>query len=170
VLGALPGVVSTRAGWLRKEEVVEVEFDPRVTSYAELLAKSRAVEKPSTVFTYDAADQEVAKARLGDQAVQTKESAKDAKAADRRYYLRRSPLWLVPMTDVQAVRTNALLAAKKDPGRVLSPRQLKWVPRLTEAWALAEVRAELAKLSPARQAAAFTAYEERLDGALRKPR
>ena len=54
VVGALPGVVDTRAGWLQGKEVVEVVFDSKVISYAQLLDSARCVEKPSTAFVYDA--------------------------------------------------------------------------------------------------------------------
>ena len=163
----MPGVVHTRVGWLNKEEVVEVIFDSRVTSFQTLLAKSRCVEKPSTAFTYQAADHEIAKRSLGAKAVLVTVPAKDAKATDRRYYLRRSPLWLLPLTDVQAVRANALLATKGKPRSVLSPSQLALLGEIESVWQDKSRRKALASLKPTRRIEDFGAYTLRLRAALK---
>ena len=173
MLGALPGVVNTRTGWLEGKEVVEVVFDPKRTSYEKLAERARCVEKPSTAFVHDAKHLDVAKKIARGDAKLSESVAKDTKTSDRRYYLRRSPCWLLPLTDVQAVRINAVLGMKKgarmttrDPKDLLSPSQQKLLVLVQEHWKAK--RKVLGTLEPARSPAQFAAYEKRLRAVLAK--
>ncbi len=167
-LGALPGVIDTRAGWLDKKEVVEVLFDPKVTSYAKLLQQAQCVEKPSTAFAHDAQQLEIARKALGAKAASLPGKTRDAKAPDRKYYLRKATWWHLPMTRIQAVRANALLGAKKDPSTVFSPRQLRLHGHVVKAGA--KLRKAMQELQPARDVADFRAYVTKLRRLLQKRR
>lgn len=148
MLGALPGVVNTRAGWLDGEEVVEVTFDPAVSSYEKVLAASRCVQKPSAVYVATPAHRAASEPVVGAAAIRPWREAKAAKESDRRYHLRQSPFWHLPLTGPQAVRVNAALGARGAKAAVasiapfLSPRQVALARRL--AAAPADRRQELA--------------------------
>ena len=168
MLGALPGVVSTKAGWLDKKEIVEVVFDPEVTAYTELLKAARCVEKPSTAYLYD--PQFVGEARkiVGEDVAVTKQKPRDAKVSDQKYYLRKSAYHWLPLTEVQAVRLNAIFGkkqSKQDPRRWLAPSQLELLGAIEK---LGAGREALKKLSPARSPNEFASYTAALRRELAK--
>lgn len=123
-LGALAGVTGTRAGWLESREVVELRFDPKLIRYEELLAEARKMNCLSHAFVSTEAQLEVAAAILGDsKASLAKSPAKDAKASDQLYYLKKSPLSKLALSPLQKTRINADLRVGADAKRWLSPRQ-----------------------------------------------
>jgi hypothetical protein len=122
-LGSLPGVTGTRAGWLDRKEVVEVEYDESRISYEELVSKAKELRCASTVFAHDQKQLKKAKKLVGKNVVLTAEYARDAKLSDRLYHLRKSPLNSVPATRIQRVRMNSALAKRQDPLQFLSPHQ-----------------------------------------------
>ena len=122
-LGALPGVVSTEAGWLEGREVVQVHFDPKVTSYAELLRRARAGRCAEAVFVREPARLEAARAAWGDRARSSAKRPRAARDSDQKRYLRATPLAKLDLTPLQQTRVNAALANGQDPLRWLSPRQ-----------------------------------------------
>ena len=121
-LGGLDGVVSSRTGFAQGREVVELEYDPRVTS-------ERAL---SSQYGRDTLS--------GDTTLTT--SPKDDK-----YRLRHTPWRFVPMTSTQASRVNAALGASQDPSAHLSPRQRGLFDVVSAhpdtAWPLADPAADL---------------------------
>lgn len=155
-LGSLAGVVRTRAGWVDSKEVVEVVFDPRVTSYSALLERATAMECASTVFT-TSPEQEAAAGARGEA---LEAAAADAKESDRLYYLRRSVYRFVPLTNAQAVKVNAALGLGRDARRWLTGDQqalvglIESLPEDTE-----EV---LVELEPLRSAQQLRSYREEL--------
>lgn len=127
-LGELDGVIQTRPGFVGGMEVVELEFDPRVLSYGKLVATAGALDCATRVFARSEA--QVAEARkfadsrtLPAQAIVRSD---EELRVDRhvKYYLSRTPLRFVPMTETQAARVNAALARRADPASLLSPRQV----------------------------------------------
>ncbi|RDH11219.1 thioredoxin family protein [Tsukamurella pulmonis] len=100
-LAQLPGVISTDAGWIEGEEVVEIYFDPAATSADQLDRLARAEIFQHTdkrPFRLDAQPQ---------------------------FYLAKTPWRSVPMTRAQRTRINLEAAYGRDPSRYLSPRQLQ---------------------------------------------
>ena len=122
-LGALPGVVSTRPGFLHGFEVVEVEFDPTVLSYAELVKAAKTRQYALRVFTRNAKQQETAAKIVGNTAVVSNQSIRPD--GEPKYYLSKTLLRYVPMTSMQASRVNAAIRKSEDPRSFLSPRQIK---------------------------------------------
>ena len=98
-LGQMKGVVATRTGFAGGKEVVEVTYDPALTSDASL------------------AKQFGAQAMRAD--VRVSSSHKDDK-----YQLQHSTWRHVPMTPQQASRVNAALGSKRSPEAHLSGRQV----------------------------------------------
>lgn len=122
-LGVVEGVLDTKAGFLDGLEIVEVQFDPNVISFADLLAQARRVECAHKVFTRSESQQQVASKALGAAAVRS-DAPINVSAKDLKYYLGLSPLRAIPMTPLQAARVNAALAERADPSGLLSPSQV----------------------------------------------
>ena len=121
-LGRLPGVVSTVPGFLGKDEVVELEFDPRVIKYQELLSKAKAMDCASRVYTRNDAQQETASRLMGSEAVRSDAAIRVDK--EPKYYMSQTVFKHLPMTALQAARVNAAIDRKQDPKRFLSPKQI----------------------------------------------
>lgn len=121
-LGAKKGVVSTRPGFMGGMEVVEVEYDPNVLTYGDLIMSARADRVADTVFTNDGHESEIAAGILGDQSVKPISAFRPDRTP--KYYLSNSLYRHVPMTKTQASRVNAFLSRRVLPDSVLSPRQL----------------------------------------------
>lgn len=126
-LGALPGVLTTHAGWLEGAEVVEITFDPKVLAFEALLAEARKVRCLQRVFARNDAQAEAAKGIDGVAVKATQEKVRDAKTSDRHYYLRRTPYTHLALTPGQATRLNAALGMNQSVDGLLSPRQRKHV-------------------------------------------
>ncbi|MDF1800093.1 MAG: hypothetical protein P1V81_13020 [Planctomycetota bacterium] len=144
----------TRPGWLGPGEVVEVTFDPKVVSYASLLAHAKS--KGCTDMVYTRTDEQQAHAA---KVVGAKAKRSDAaiRIEGNKYYLSTGPVGAVPMTEAQASRLHANLEPEALE-RWLSPRQRELLARtiaaqradpewrppsaigvpLTEAWAKLE--------------------------------
>lgn len=152
-LGDLPGVISTTPGFLKKKEIVEVEFDPNEISYATLVQEAKKFQCANNVFARNDAQHKEARKLVGSSAVRTDDAIRPDKKP--KYYLSKTAYKYVPMTGLQAARVNAAIFQKKDPNQFLSPRQIellrfvrkhsstKWpdaigAENLPRAWQLAE--------------------------------
>ena len=122
-LGRLPGVVSTVPGFLGKDEVVELEFDPRVIKYQELLSKAKAMDCASRVYSRDDAQQETASRLVGSDAMRSDDAIRVDK--EPKYYMSQTVFKHLPMTALQAARVNAAIDRDQDPKRFLSPKQVE---------------------------------------------
>ncbi len=168
-LGALPGVVSTRAASLDGREVVEVSFDPSRLPYADLVRQAAGLECAAGV--YASTEEQLATARqiVGDRAERARAALRDAPASDRQYYLERSALRFAPLTRLQAQRVNSALRSGQDPREFLSARQQALAKQIDEA--LKAAPALLDGLSRPADAAKLVEYEvalrSRLEGAHR---
>ena len=114
--------MSTRAAWIgRSKEVVEVGFDPKVVSYEELVRRvfGKAGEGWS-VLPCDDEQQSVAERVFEKELEPHRAELRDDK--DPKYYLSRTELKHLPMTEAQAVWINARLEAEER-DEALSPRQ-----------------------------------------------
>lgn len=135
-LGALDGVLATRAGWLAEREVVEVIFDPARLAYGPLVRRALELDCARRIFTVNAEQLRQARALAPDRAVPAPATPRDAEAGDGKYHLRQSPLRYLPLTPLQAARVNSDLAAGKAPARWLSPRQQHLARRVEEVLAV----------------------------------
>lgn len=120
-LGALDGVVQTRPGFLNSEEVVEVQYDPRIVDFEKLLSSAQQMQCASRV--YPRSDKQLQTATK--KAVPAKRTDEKIRLdKEPKYYLTNSEYRFIPMTELQANRVNAALGAKKNPDQFLSARQL----------------------------------------------
>ena len=113
-------MLTTTAGWMGEVEVVEVEFDAQAVSYEALLEHAIAGDCAIRVFTRSGEQQDLAWEFIGSRALRS--DAPIRVVEDQKYYLGRTPMKYLPMTETQATRINANV---KDAQRWLSPRQLR---------------------------------------------
>ncbi len=124
-------MVATRAAFLEGHEVVEVQFDPRRLSFADLLRTAVNKECAQHIYTTTDAQQTAAAAAVGALA---KPSPGGLRAdGEPKYGLFHSPLRALPLTQAQAVRVNARLRRGGDVDAVLSPQQRAWAAELRAA-------------------------------------
>jgi hypothetical protein len=131
-VGMIEGVITTRAGFLENEEVVDVTFDPSVISYEQLVRAAQKVECAKYAYAHSSDQFTMAKAILGDRAKSPKPPGrvKPAPAADQQYALAHSGLKWLPLTPMQATKVNSWLGSNQDWTEWLSPRQRELVGRL----------------------------------------
>jgi hypothetical protein len=164
LLGALDGVLATRIGMLNGAEVVEVEFDPTVIDYRQLLDKAVSLECAHRVFTRTDRQQEIARQAVGDKVVRT-DNAIDANT-QQQYHLSLQPAYhYLPLTQLQATQVNAVLAEGKSPDRFLSPGQIAMKKRLAEL-SLHDSK-KLSGLKPDRTPGGIVAYAATVEAAMR---
>ncbi len=107
--GAIPGVIETEPGFQDGKEVVKVQFDPSVTSRADLerqtLPKSMTACAKNQGFRAD---------------------------REPKYYLSQTEYRFIPMTSLQACRANNLVGKRLTPDELLSPHQLELLKKVGE--------------------------------------
>ncbi len=127
--GGIEGVISTRSGWLGGTEVVQLEYDSRIVRYEEILEAAKESGFANCAFPRNDAELQVVRQHFGDQA--RRETAEVRVVKDTKYYLTKTKLRFVPMTELQATRINRdrfRLGGANIPNgapRWLSPRQLE---------------------------------------------
>lgn len=163
-LGAIDGVLATRAAWLDGLEVVELEFDPRKVSYEALVREAKQMQCASRVFTRTNEQQVIAEHFVGRDAVRSDEKSRSASESDQMYQLRHSPLRLLPLTPLQAIRINSALGTRSDVKQYLSPRQWELAARLARA--LQTDPDAFAKLERPTRLDELAAYQEKLIGVI----
>jgi Thioredoxin-like len=125
-LGELPGVIETEPGFQDGREVVKVQFDPTVIKRASL----ETIAKPKGISAC---------------------TRNDGFRSDRepKYYLSKTDYRFVPMTSLQACRSNSLVGNSQSPDEWLSPRQLAVLKKVAEnpkkAWVNMIGRKDLVK-------------------------
>ncbi len=129
-LGAIDGIVKTEAGWRAGKEVVRLEFDPTKITYKELLQKGDQERLFYHVFPDDNKQQKVAAEVVGTSAISTNGTFRLDK--DPKYYLSRTHLRYVPMTETQAARVNSCIGKREAVENWLSPRQIELANYIAE--------------------------------------
>lgn len=119
--GKIPGVISTKAGFMEGKEVVDVEFDAQKISYKTLVQKAKTYDCTNMVFVENEQQREVAIALLGEKCVRN--ISKFELDKEPKYYLFHSPLKNIPMTKLQATRINATIKEKGKAENLLSLQQ-----------------------------------------------
>ncbi len=116
------GVAYTEAGFMDGREVVKVTYSPDFIEYQTLLDEASKAQCASASYTDNRSEQEASRKVLGNGKQHGKKAYR--KAHDDKYYLNRSNLKKVAMTDLQKTRINSMLGQGLDPSELLSPRQL----------------------------------------------
>lgn len=120
-LGNLDGVVATKAGFMNGSEVVKVRYDAGRVSEEDLLRYASKQNCADAVYTDDQREVKAAKS------VKVASAAKGKFRPDRepKYYLSKTDLRFVPMTDLQALKINRALAQRQTVESLMSSRQLE---------------------------------------------
>jgi len=109
---------------------VEVWFDPKVTTFEELLSLARVKDCARLVWTRDKQHKAIA-----DKVLAEKSLSFDGPIrldGEQKYYLIQSPLAKLPMSEAQACRVNARIRGKGWQ-EFLSPQQLLQAKQLIQA-------------------------------------
>lgn len=122
-LGRIEGVTSTKPGFMEGREVVEVEYDPDLISYNDLLRTAKRDQVADQVFVNDENQKDVAEKSVGKSSVSEIRDFRPDR--DPKHYLSRTIYRYVPMTSLQASRVNAAIGSGRSPDNYLSPRQLE---------------------------------------------
>lgn len=135
--GKIKGVKQTRSAWHDGKEIVNIAFDPTVSTYEEIVKAALQVRCASTIYTRSPLQKKIADSLAEGrvQSIDPEVFGRAAKASDQKYYLQLSPIRLVPMTDTQQVRVNSALGSRSDTARYLSPKQIKmakWIQKNAE--------------------------------------
>ena len=131
---------ATRSAWAGPREVVHIVFDPNVISYEKLLEKARQLKCTNAVYTFNSEQEKAAKAYGIDTVISWSEDleTKQVQTSEQKYYLRNSIYGILPLTELQAVKINSLLAGmggRWKPEDFLSPRQKTLLKRARKAYA-----------------------------------
>lgn len=146
-LGMLDGVLDTRSSWIGKKEVVEVDFDPAITSYQQILNTARKMECATTIFATNSKQADIASIDFAKdvEILQKGFEPRIAKESDQKYYLRNSSYRHLPLTKTQSTKINAILgkkflekkmSRKESEGLIsnqLSPRQIELHKQIIKA-------------------------------------
>lgn len=135
-LGSLAGVISTRSAWHGPLEVVTLKYDPKVVEYGKLIDAAQSFECASKVFAHSPKQLKIAKEKVGIKKavdLEHKNSIRDAKASDQKYYLIQTPLRHLPLSETQATKINSALNFRQPYETWLSPRQKKLLGRVVAA-------------------------------------
>lgn len=157
-LGAITGVVATRAVMYEKHEAVEVVFDPTIVSIEDLTAAADKAGCADAVYAHGDIQLVHAQKSLGERAFAAKSRATDAPIADQRHALAQSNLRWLPLTSMQSMKVNSALVLGDDPGRFLTPSQRAQAEQIDAA--LARNPKALDGLTPPKTIDQWPAYQQ----------
>ena len=122
-LGRIPGLLSSRAGFLGGGEVVEVAYDAGALSYEDLLREVSKRGCSERVYPHSKTQERLAHAVFGGEVTPRSSFARSAPESDQKRSLRATDLRKLALTPRQEMRINAAIAAEESPLSHLSPRQ-----------------------------------------------
>lgn len=141
-LGKLAGVKSTHSAWYDDKEIVTVQFDPTVISYGDLIDAALAVRCADKIYPHSSLQQAIAEKKIEannkasekpdrrkpgvhNSIVESDSPGRKAKPADQKYYLEKSILRLLPLTEIQKMHVNSALGRRISAEKILSPKQAR---------------------------------------------
>ena len=104
-------------------EVVEIEYNPEIIDYENLLVAANEARCADHVFVGDNTQSQEASKAIGENRVS--ETGKFRLDSEPKYYLSKTHYQYVPMTKMQQTKANVLVAQRKSPKAILSPRQIE---------------------------------------------
>ena len=128
--GSLDGVVHTEAGFMDNREVVNVYYDPKVVSLSTLIESGKKVQCADQLYATNNHQKNTGKFVLGDRRV--KEITRFTPDREPKYYLSKTAYRYLPMSQIQAVKANALVGAQKNPEHLFSPKQVALLKMIRE--------------------------------------
>lgn len=157
-LGKLDGVLASRTGVIGHDEVVEVEYDPALMSYSELVAKAQRLSCFRKVYARDTHQRLEAAALVA--GVVARSDAPVDTSTQQQFHLSMHPEYhYLPLTSLQATRLNAALFAHDDPEQFLSPAQQRLKDRIAKVLSRGrDARDSFDGLTPRRDRAGLPGY------------
>lgn len=133
-------MIATRSAWAGSREIVHIVYDPDVISYETLLEKARQMKCTNAVYTFNEEQHKAAKDAGIENVIvwQDDLETRQVRKSEQKYYLRQSVYGCLPLTELQAVKMNAVVAGlggRWKPDDFLSPRQKTLLRRLQKAYA-----------------------------------
>lgn len=123
--GKINGVVSTTAGFMSGREVVEVEYNPKLISGADLIKQGQKVNCADEVYLDK-------KNKSLQEHITIKEYSTFKADKELKYYLFNTKYKHIPMSALQAAKINSLLSEGKSIEFLLSPYQLMWLEKIKD--------------------------------------
>jgi hypothetical protein len=120
-LGKINGVLTTRAGFMHGNEVVEVQFNSAMISYSELLRNATRRRCAREAYVFSEEQKKSAVDLLGDENVALATTFHPD--VQVKYYLSRTPYRHLPLTPMQEILINRAVFENGNPDVYLSPRQ-----------------------------------------------
>ena len=157
-LGKLDGVLASRTGVIGHDEVVEVEYDPALMSYPELVAKAQRLSCFRKVYARNPHQEREAAALVA--GVVARSDAPVDTSTQQQFHLSMHPEYhYLPLTALQATRINAALFAHDDPEQFLSPAQHRLKDRMANVLSRGrEARDSFDGLTPRRDRVGLPGY------------
>lgn len=121
-LGALEGVIETQPGFMGGREVVQVQYDPSVIAYSEVVKAAQKAQCASQVYVGSEEQKEVAENLVGKNKLAP--LSRFRLDHEPKYYLSKTLYKYLPMTAIQATKANSLIGRGQSPDEVLSARQI----------------------------------------------
>lgn len=118
-----PGVVSTRSGYMKGSEVVEVQYNPKLTNLDAILRHGKEMHCADRLYDEKSS-------RNSDNSIQVLNKGDFTVDKELKYYIFQSLYRFVPMTGMQAMKVNLALGSNKSPEEFLSPTQLKMLKEI----------------------------------------
>lgn len=128
-LGELAGVKETKTGFREGREVVEVAYDPDVTSYKELLTRAKTSGAATGAVTETKRQLGEANEVFGDKATSASGELRRSPKDDKKQ-LSTSPSRFLPMTPWQQTKLNSASVSGRALDEILSPAQLDMLAKI----------------------------------------
>jgi len=109
--------------------VVQLTYDPSRVSAEDLLSLARRRGCADEVLARSDGEERQARAIFGGDVTRTRDRFREAQDSDQKRALRGTPYASLELTERQALRVNAALAAGSSPTAYLSPRQRRGAER-----------------------------------------
>lgn len=112
-IAQIDGILGTEAGFMHGREVVKITYDSNKTDLKKVVKSAEKVQCADQVFADGNHTQKI-----------DKKVGRYRKDREDKFYLTKSPLRFVPMTNLQATKVNSALGTNQDPLVFLSDRQI----------------------------------------------
>jgi hypothetical protein len=130
VLGRLPGVITTEAGWLEGREVTLVSYHPETTSLASLVEKATDAGLADKIFVATREERQSLSRERRTSAGSLDESYRAAGESDQKRQIRGTVYDELTLSPMQRTKVNAFARSDPEEARAwLTPEQLRELER-----------------------------------------
>lgn len=116
--GMIKGIIATKAGFMNGSEVVDITYNPHETTLNDIIKIGKNNHTADKLFLDDPSSVKTN--------IPVFKNGNFRLDPETKYYLYQTNYKYLPMTEMQSMRANSLLAEGKPCDPVLSPRQIKY--------------------------------------------